>query len=261
MLERAFTLVELLAAIAIVLVLSMVATGAGWKVHESASLAVSANNIRQLSIGGMSYLAEHNSTYWPYRSTDSVTRNVTWWFGMETRQSQVSAGEGKRNFDAAMGPLGGYIPKGFRPDPSFSLGGGAFKPKYQAGYIGIGYNTEIGGGMTEGYASKDPTTADKFKLANHWQLSDPSKVVVFCTSAQVNTFQKPASPNNPMLEEYYGVDGAEVTVHFRHNGRAMVSFASGNAGFLDMDESTRDSRMPKADVGRFAPVGDTTYLK
>ena len=64
-----------------------------------------------------------------------------------------------------------------------------------------------------------------------------------------------------MLEEFYGVDEKEVTVHFRHNGKAMVSFASGNAGFLDMDESTRDPRMPKANVGRFAPKGDTTYLK
>ena len=64
-----------------------------------------------------------------------------------------------------------------------------------------------------------------------------------------------------MLEEFYGVDAKEVTVHFRNNGKAMVSFASGNAGFLDMDESTRDPRMPKANVGRFAPVGSTTYLQ
>jgi hypothetical protein len=41
----------------------------------------------------------------------------------------------------------------------------------------------------------------------------------------------------------------------------MVSYASGSVGFLPMDESTRDSRMPEAGVGRFAPVGSFKYLK
>ena len=102
---------------------------------------------------------------------------------------------------------------------------------------------------------------------NYWQLSDPSKVVVFCTSAQVNDFQSPASRSHPMLEEFYALDsgvGAQSrypNVHFRHNGKAMVSFASGNAGFLEMDKSTRDPRMPEANVGRLAPAGSTDWLQ
>jgi len=28
-----------------------------------------------------------------------------------------------------------------------------------------------------------------------------------------------------------------------------------------MDEGTRDNRAPKADIGRFAPVGSTKYLR
>lgn len=248
--KNAFTLVELLAVIAIVLVLSMVATGAGWKVYETSSLAVSANNIRQLAAGGISYLAENNNTYWPYRQVDPANgAGVTWWFGFEG-SSSMGRPEGQRDFDPAKGPLGGYIPKGIRPDPSFSLGGKAFKPKYQNGYIGTGYNTLLGGG----FLGATPRS-------QHFQLSDPSRVVVFFTSAQVNSFQRPATANNPMLEEFYGIDDRERTVHFRHNGKAMVSFASGSAGFLEMDESTRDQRMPKANVGRFAPAGDTTYLK
>ena len=174
---------------------------------------------------------------------------MNWWYGFETAAS-LNSPEGQRSFDPSLGPLGGFIPKGFKPDPSFALGGNAFKPKYRNGYIGTGYNVLLGGGWT-GIG----------QMMNHWKLSDPSKVVVFFTSAQVNTFQSPASAKNPMLEEFYGVDEKEVTVHFRNNGKAMVSFASGNAGFLDMDESTRDPRMPKANVGRLAPVGDTTYLQ
>lgn len=259
MAAKGFTLVELLAVVAIVLTLSLVAVGAGSKVCENASLAVSANNIRLLAAGGMNYLADHNYIYWPYKYTNP-NRDVTWWFGLETRQSQLAA-EGSRDFDPMQGPLGGYVPKGFRPDPSFSIGSAAFKPKYRAGYIGVGYNTELGGGMSEQYQSKSADLAKEYKLANQLQLTAPSQVVVFATSAQVNTFQPPATSKRPMLEEYYGIDRTETTVHFRNNGLAMVSFANGSVGFLKMDESTRDSRMPKANVGRFAPVNDLTYLK
>lgn len=249
--EKGFTVVELLSVIAIVLVLSMVATGAGWKVYESSSLAVSANNIRQLAAGGVNYLAEHNYVYWPWCEYDFPAKETVWWWGRETDASKASA-EGTRDFDPSTGPLGAYIPKGTRPDPSFSIGGSAFKPKFRNGYLGAGYNTLLGGG----WFCSNPAT-----LQNHMQLSDPSKVVVFFTSAQVNTFQKPASVKKPMIEEFYGIDSREVTVHFRHSGKAMVSFASGNAGFLEMDETTRDRRMPEANVGRFAPRGSTTFLK
>ena len=64
-----------------------------------------------------------------------------------------------------------------------------------------------------------------------------------------------------MIKEFYGFDQNEVTVHFRHAGFAMVAFANGSAGLLEMDESTRDRRAPKANVGRFAPVGSTKYLR
>ncbi len=54
---------------------------------------------------------------------------------------------------------------------------------------------------------------------------------------------------------------ARTTVHFRHHGNAMVAYANGSAGFLPMDESTRDKRLPNANVGRFAPVGSKDHLQ
>ncbi len=230
--------------------------GVSKSIYSSAAFATSANNIRQLTVGGINYLADHNNVFWPYRTNDTNNgRGITWWFGFEPMAS-VGRPEGKKEFDPSKGPLGGYIPKGMRPDPSFALQGNVFKPKFENGYVGVGYNIEIGGGFF-GSAS----------CLNYGALSDPTKVVVFSTTAQVNDFQSPASPAHPMVEEFYsfdkgdGAQGRYPSIHFRHNGKAMVSFATGNVGLLSMDESTRDSRMPKANVGRFAPKGDTTYLK
>lgn len=254
--NAAFSLVELLVTIAIISILGIMIFSVAKSVYCNAAFATSANNIRQLAVGGINYLADHNNVFWSYRTNDTNNGNgITWWFGFEPVAS-VGRPEGSKEFDPSKGPLGGYIPKGIRPDPSFSLQGNAFKPKFRNGYIGIGYNIEIGGGFQS-----------LTNCSHYGSLSDPAKVVVFCTSAQINDFQSPASPSHPMIEEFYsfdkgaGAQGRYPSVHFRHNGKAMVSFATGNAGFLDMEESTRDSRMPQANVGRFAPKGDTTYLK
>lgn len=251
---QGFTLLELLVTIAIVAVLAVVAAGAGWALYRESSLAVSASNIRQLSAGGQSYLADNNHVFWPYFRSVLTPDNpgVAWWFGFETAAS-VGAAEGARDFDPQGGPLAAYVPKGTRPDPSFAFGGTAFKPKYRHGYLGIGYNVLLGGGWRW---NEDPRS-----LRNYWTLSDPAKVVVFFTSAQVNTMQAPASASRPMLEEFYGIDERETTVHFRHHGYAMVAFADGNAGFLPIDKSTLDPRAPKANIGRFAPKGSKKYLE
>jgi prepilin-type N-terminal cleavage/methylation domain-containing protein len=248
--DGGFSLVELLSAIAIVVVLGSLIFVVGRKAYAASSLAVSANNIRQLAAGGMAYLGDNQNTFWSYQERVRTNeKGVRWWFGFEPASS-VSKPEGQREFDPSRGPLGEYVPKSLRPDPSFALGGRAFKPKYRNGYIGIGYNTLLGGGFVGNRPVRKQTA-----------LADPSKVVVFFTSAQVNTFIKPASARNPMIEEFYGIDEKEVTAHFRHGGKALVSFANGSADFLPMDESTRDRRAPLANIGRFAPVGSRLYLE
>jgi len=243
-----FALVEFLVVIAVMAALAIIVASAGMTIYQRASLAVSANNIRILTVGGSQYLADHNYTYWKYREDDA--EGTTWWWGFETYASQ-SSGEGNRTYNPRRSPLAGYIPASLHPDPSFAMNGAAFKPKYQSGYIGIGYNVVLGGGFFG--TSKKP-----LKPLRYWQLSDPSKVVVFATSAQVYPF---SSASKPRIEEFYGINETEITVHFRNAGMAMVGYANGSAGFLPMDESTRDQRAPKANVGRFAPVGSMKYLK
>jgi len=247
----AFTLIELMAVLGILGILVALSAGALREGIRKASLATSANNIRQLAAGSAGYLMENRQTFWPYRETvrEPDKRGISWWFGFESQES-LGKPEGQRSFDPQDGPLAGYVPAGFDPDPSFGFAGEPLKPKFRFGYIGIGYNVLLGGG----WMGVQP------KVRLH-QLENPSRVVVFATSAQINTFQPPASSKRPMIEEFYGIDEREKTVHFRHSGEAMVAFADSSVGFLPMEESTRDNRDPDADIGRFAPVGSTEYLR
>ena len=245
----AFTLVELLVAVAIIVVLSAVAAPAVWGAYKTSSLAVSANNIRQLAAGGAAYLGDNNYRFWPYRRNGEMggSKGSLWWFGFESSMS-MSRPEGERSIDMESGPLGPYVPRNIAPDPSFGFSGTPFKPKYKHGYIGIGYNVVLSG--TNGWL---PTGGPPLR---YWDLKSPEKTVVFATAAQVNTFQKPASPRNPMIEEFYGFDDDRKkipSVHFRHAGSAMVAYAAGSAGFLPLQPALQDKRAPDAQVGRLPP--------
>jgi len=248
---RAFTLVELLVVIAVVTVLSAVAVPAVRAAFKSSSLAVSANNIRQLAAGGAAYLGDNNYRFWPYLTRTAA--GDVYWFGLEATEHRGKP-EGERIIDMEAGPLGGYMPRTMVPDPSFGFTGKPFKPKYKFGYIGVGYNVHLAG-EKNGRASWLTVPKGPQPL-RYWDLKDPGQTVVFATSAQIYPFRKEA-----VIEEFYGIDQKEVTVHFRHNGQAMVAFANGSAGFLPMDPSTRDSRAPDANVGRFAPKGSKKYLR
>jgi prepilin-type processing-associated H-X9-DG protein len=250
--SRAFSVIELIVAGGVIAVLAVMLAGAGWSVYKNSSLAISANNIRQLAAGGAAYLADNNHTFWRYRTNDpNQPGAVVWWFGVEPEPRP----EGQRILRSEGGPLGSYVPAGLRPDPSFRFSGKPYKPKFQSGYIGIGYNVLLGGGWLNEKTNK-----------RYWELPRPGEIVVFATAAQVNTLQAPATAKNPMIEEFYGFDegGAPwnnpATIHFRHGGFAMVGFADGSSGFLPMDKSTLDTRAPKAAIGRFAPKGSTKYL-
>ncbi len=247
--SSAFTIVELLVVTATIIILCAVAAPAVWGAYRTSSLAVSANNIRQLAAGGAAYLGDHDYRFWPYRRDGVVdgAKGAVWWFGFESGKS-LGQPEGQRMIDMDNGPLGPYVPRNIAPDPSFGFAGTPFKPKYKHGYIGIGYNVVLSG--TNGWTPRGGAPL------RYWDLENPAKTVVFATAAQVNTFQKPASARNPMIEEFYGFDDDRSkipSVHFRHNGHAMVAYATGSAGLIPMAASGKDRRAPEANVGRLPP--------
>jgi hypothetical protein len=122
------------------------------------------------------------------------------------------------------------------------------KPKYRDGNYGYGYNTVLAAD-----ANGDPRNALQVQL--------PSQMVVFATCAQVNTFEPPATEDNPMVEEFYMIDDTEVTVHFRHGRHALAAFLDGSVRGLsmaaDMQPGSQDMRMPSANIGCLK----TSYVK
>jgi prepilin-type N-terminal cleavage/methylation domain-containing protein/prepilin-type processing-associated H-X9-DG protein len=238
---HAFTLIEMMAVIAILGVLLTLLTPAVYAVKRQTTLATSSSALRQLSIAAQTYLAENNGRFFPPR--EDTNGGVQWWFGFESSSGPKS--EGQRVLDKSKGPLGPYIvdSAGTVPDFAFTSMGASFKPKFKNGYFGFGVNTELTGGT---YAN---TTNVPF-LFN--QISRPGQTVLFATCAQINTFQAPASAKKPMLEEFYFFNTTDCanTIHFRHAGNAIVAFADGSQREVPGDRSSFSSRLPSACIGK-----------
>lgn len=241
--SRAFTLIELTAVMVILGILLTLLAPAVYAVRRQTTLASSSSTLRQLSIAAQTYLAENNGRF--FRCLERSNGNDQWWFGYESSSSK-SRGEGNRILDKSRSPLGPYIADsaGTVPDFAFTSMGASFKPKYKNGYFGFGVNTELTGGA---FANTNTIPL----LFN--QISNPGQTVLFATSAQINTFQAPASAKKPMLEEFYMFNAksteAKVAVHFRHAGKALVAYADGSQGEIVGDPASFDKKLPRACVG------------
>ncbi len=249
--RNGFTLIELLVVVAIVAVCAALSVPAIREVKAASSRTISLHSLRQLGLAGEGYLADHDRIFWKWITP--ADGGVQWWWGWESSAS-LSSGEGNREVDYARGPLGPYASAsgGVRTDPAFQQFDARLKPKYRNGNFGYAYNTVLAFDQSPSRQKGNPRRAT--------QAEHPSEVIVFATSAQVNTFQRPATVKHPMIEEFYMINDVETTIHFRHGGQALAAMLDGNIRALDPDPATIDRRMPEAKVGRLAPVGSWKYL-
>ena len=237
--KKAFTLIELLVVVAIIGIIAALMVPVINSSRVQVSRAISAHTLHQLLAAGEGYLGDNNYNFWPYEQYTST--GTQWWFGFETWQS-IGMPEGLRTCDYSLGPLGPYTTAagGIKTDPAF-LQYPRLKPKYKDGNYGYGYNTDL-------------SADDSGNPRNALQIKNNSQIIVFATCAQVNTFESPASPSNPMIEEFYMVNETQTTVHFRHSGQALAAFLDGSVRALDMttDMATgsQDMRIPSANIGK-----------
>jgi prepilin-type processing-associated H-X9-DG protein/prepilin-type N-terminal cleavage/methylation domain-containing protein len=230
----AFTLIELLVVFAVIAVLAALLLPALGRARHSAHRAKCVGNLRQLGLAAQMYSDDNRGMFFRYGGTPT-NGGYLYWFGW------IGPGaEGQRPFDITQGALYTYLRgRGVEVCPSFNYSSPQVKLKASGAAYGYGYNLYLSGGPSEG-------------PVNTSRLRQPSVTALLADAAQINTWQAPASPSNPMIEEWYYIDANsnQPNGHFRHAQRAMVVFCDGHVSSEKLVEGSLDRRLPEQRVGR-----------
>jgi len=194
-----------------------------------------AANLRQLGLAAQMYWDDNNGNAFRYRGA-ATNHGDLYWFGWLARGN-----EGAREFDPAPGALFPYLGgRGVEMCPALDYALRQFKLKATGAAYGYGYNLCLSAPLDQPPVKASRTTR-------------PTETADFADAAQVNTFQPPASPSHPMLEEFYYVSTNEATAHFRHAQRGNVVFCDGHVAGEKAVVGSIDARLPAQLVGRLRP--------
>ncbi len=239
--SRGFTLIELLVTLSVLALLAVLVLAGVGRMRAVAQKAYCANSLRQLGAATHLYLADNEQRFFAY--VQNTPEGKLWFFGLEPKGGG-GGGEGSRVLDQTKGPLYPYVRQagGVAVCPSFPYESALWKPKFKGASWGCGYNIFLSNVNTN-------------------TLERPSGIILFGDCAQVNTFQPPASEENPMLEEFYMIENTFKTIHFRHGASANLLFVDGHVEARSVCPGTEDKRLPGAVVGRVSPVGSMDMLQ
>src|SRR6266446_6342358 len=233
----AFTLVELLVDLATIAILAALLLPALARSKASAQRIKCVSNLRQLSLAAHLYWDDNGGNCFRYGGA-LTNGGQLYWFGW-----MGPGAEGQREFDAAQGALYCYLQgRGVELCPALNYSMSQFKLKATGAAYGYGYNWYLSAA-----ANQPPQRVGK--------ITRPADTTLFADAAQVNTFQAPASPSNPMLEEFYYVDNTPnpPNGHFRHAQKANVAFCDGHVALEKFLPGSIDLKMPSQFVGRLRP--------
>lgn len=232
---RAFTLVELLVVLSVIAILAALILPVLSRSKSSARRIQCVSNLRQLGVAGQMYWDENGGRAFRWRGGATNGGQVFWFGWLE------NGGEGKRSFDPTQGALFPYLGgRGVEVCPALNYIQLRFKLKATGASYGYGYNLNL-----SAPAGQPPVSIHR--------ITRPTEFVFLADAAQVNTFQFPASSENPLLEEFYYVNTNETTAHFRHASVANGVFVDGHVAPEKPVAGSLDNRLPSQEVGRLRP--------
>jgi prepilin-type N-terminal cleavage/methylation domain-containing protein/prepilin-type processing-associated H-X9-DG protein len=236
---RGFTLIELLVVIVIIALLAALLLPALARSRASAQRARCGSNLQQLGLAAHMYWDDNSGSCFLYGGWPTNGGQL-YWFGW---LQSAGAGEGHREFDTTQGALYPYLQgRGVEVCPSLNYALAEFKLKATTASYGYGYNRYLSG----------PLNGPPVKIARAQRVS---QIALLGDAAQINTFQAPASPTNPMLEEFYYLDNtiSPPNGHFRHQQKANAAFCDGHVSLEKYVLGSIDQKLPSQFVGRFRP--------
>jgi iron complex transport system substrate-binding protein len=241
---KAFTLIELLVVIAVIGIISALLLPTLAKSKDSAQRIQCVSNLRQLGIATQLYWDDNNGACFPMNSP--TNHGALWWFGWIESET---AGEGNRQFDLSLGALYPYLRGSeIRLCSNLYRNEGQLKLKATKAVFSYGYNERLAAGFAR------PSV--RINTVRH-----PSEFAVFADTAQINDFQSPAAPDNPLVEEWYSI-GINTNYgdpfnypngHFRHAQKANVTFRDGHVQAEKMVPGSLDPKLPSQFVGQLNP--------
>lgn len=246
--QAGFTLVELLAVVAVLAVLAALLLPAVTRATTFARTATCASNLRQMFVAYVGYAQDHDGEFFPW--SERQADGTLWYWGFEP--TGAGGGEGGRAIDRSRARLAPYIGADtVETCPNFPYRSTKFKRKFQTSTYGYGLNVHLIRDTPEQRASG----------VSRWGgIARPADTLLWADAAQVNRFQPPATPANPLLEEWYYIanrPGEWPTTHFRHGGKANTAFCDGSIRALEPA-----SLLGVCDglVGSLEPRGTNYYL-
>lgn len=230
-----FTLIELLVLLAVVMILAALLLPALGQSKSAVERAKCVSNLRQLGLAARMYWDDHDDQVFAFRGPATNGGDLFWFGWLERGQ------EGERAFDPTAGALYPYLQgRGVDLCPAFNYQLAEFKLKATGAAYGYGYNLHLAA----------PPGRPPVSIS---EVAQPSETILFADSAQVNTWQAPASETHPLLEEFYYVNATESTAHFRHKQTANALFCDGHAAQEKPVPGSMDPLMPRQFVGRLRP--------
>ncbi len=231
--QAAFTLIELLIVVAIMMLLLGTLLPSLAAAKELARCATCLTNLHALSVAMSLYRSENKGTFWPCYTNGSYfwgTSSIP----VDTRRSPLLAycDMGLRVLWCPSQPWGSYVPQGHVNEPTTTYG----------------YNAWC---LDPAFWGRTDAQGHPLPIKREEELKSPSDLFVFADSgmfwapAGVPIFQNSTSLD-PVTLGTWGANQTPTT-HFRHLGRANALTADGRAASFDLEGG--NMLMPEHNLG------------